>query len=300
VFGPYVGGYLGSKGDYFVGAKVASILSIAAAALVYTLPAEIDTSVTARSQPALRPEGAVESTDGNKQQQQQQPDALAPWSSRAYLVLRLAGVLLLTKVVSSVANSMASSAQPLILKNQLGFTEQDLGLFMSAQFAFGGFSNGVLLGPITAFLGGKLSSVVRNCVAVMALAYAVQAAVYSEPSLSALAMLAPGGELSASQRNAPFVCTTMLLSLFQFSLGTTITAETTAVVPSHMKGTLLGIEHSQFAVARIFGPATGVAILGWGGISALSAACSSVFMLVLAFLLATQGSTCSKVGGKVD
>ena len=128
---------------------------------------------------------------------------------------------------------------------------------MSTQFAFGGFANGVLLGPITAFLGGRLSAVVRNCVLIMAVAYAVQAAIYSEPSMAALAAFAPGGVLTAAQRNAPFVCTTMLLSFFQFSLGTTITAETTAVVPSDMKGTLLGIEHSLFAVARIFGPATG-------------------------------------------
>ena len=125
--------------------------------------------------------------------------------------------------------------------------------FQSTQFAFGGFANGVLLGPITAFLGGRLSAVVRNCVLIMAVAYAAQAIIYSEASMAALAAFAPGGVLTAAQRNAPFVCTTMLLSFFQFSLGTTITAETTAVVPSDMKGTLLGIEHSLFAVARIFG-----------------------------------------------
>jgi hypothetical protein len=44
---------------------------------------------------------------------------------------------------------MASSAQPLILKNSLKFDEADLGAFMSAKFMFGGFANGFLLGPIT-------------------------------------------------------------------------------------------------------------------------------------------------------
>ena len=61
----------------------------------------------------------------------------------------------------------------------------------------------------------------------------------------------------------------MGLALYQFLLMTTITAHTTSVVPDEMKGSLLGMEHSLFAVVRVFGPAMGIAArdvyFGWGG-----------------------------------
>lgn len=57
------------------------------------------------------------------------------------MVIRVAGFLSGVKLITSTANSMASATQNLILKNQLGFAEADLGFFMSAQFAFGAVAN---------------------------------------------------------------------------------------------------------------------------------------------------------------
>lgn len=60
------------------------------------------------------------------------------------------------QVSTGMANNMARSAQPLILKNELSFGEAAMGRVMSAQFAFGGFANGFLLSLITRLLGGKV------------------------------------------------------------------------------------------------------------------------------------------------
>ena len=64
--------------------------------------------------------------------------------ARAWAVASLVWPFLLVKLVTSVANSMARSTQPVILK-QLGADEAMLGSIMSAQFIFGGAANAVLL-----------------------------------------------------------------------------------------------------------------------------------------------------------
>ena len=49
-----------------------------------------------------------------------------------------------------------------------------------------------------------------------------------------------------------------------------------------MQGTLIGIEHSIFAFSYLIGPQVGIYVYEIGGISGLSIACASVFMLVFA------------------
>lgn len=67
------------------------------------------------------------------------------------------------------------------------------------------------------------------------------------------------------------------LGLFQYVLSTTITGESTALVGSSAKGTLLGLEHSMFAAARVAAPQTGISLLRSGGVSLVSGVCSVVF-----------------------
>jgi len=72
----------------------------------------------------------------------------------------------------------------------------------------------------------------------------------------------------------------MCLGLFQYVLSTTITGESTALVGSSAKGTLLGLEHSMFAAARVAAPKTGIALLRSGGVSLVSGVCSAVFAFI--------------------
>jgi len=202
------------------------------------------------------------------------------------MILGLAGFLIATKLVTSTANSMASSTQSLILKNDLGFTEADLGFFMSCQFAFGGFANAFLLAPVTRMLGGQVKAVVRNSLVVMAAAYFVQAGLRSTT-------LGLFDAWEAAARTYVFVGVAMLLSVFQYSLSTSITTESTRVVPEDMSGTLLGMEHGIFSGARILTPSIGIAILNAAGASALYLTCGSIFLAVVVFWQIISGSLVS-------
>lgn len=266
VVGPYLGGWLGAQGDYFVAARYACAGSLVAAALVPFLPGDARGHYAAAPDPK---EGKGEAAPGGDEEERS-------WGARVRLILRLVGVLFFVKIASGVANSMARAAQPLILKNELQFTEADMGKFLSANFAFGGFANGVLLGPLTKLLGGEVRVVVHKCLLIMAAFYALQAAGYS--SASPLMAVAGAG------KQYPFIAASMGVAMFQFSLGTGITAQTTQTVPEHMKGTLMGMEHALFSLARIGGPAAGVYLLKTQGISGLSAVIAAVFFGLFALV----------------
>jgi hypothetical protein len=152
------------------------------------------------------------------------------------------------------------------------------------QFAFGGFANGFLLGPLTTLLGGSPAAVVSKSLLVMCLAYGVQAALY-HPLVASSLGLGLGGA-------APFLAMTMLLSMFQYCLGTSITAQTTTMVDARSKGTLIGMEHSFFSAARVVGPTVGVMLLTRFGLSGLSGAIGCVFLC----LFFTAKSALSTVG----
>ena len=257
VVGPFLGGQLGASGDYYVGARMATYGSLICVLLSFFLPSKMDTSKP------VEPAKANEKND---------TESSTTWTERTRTILSLAWLFLFTKLVTSIANSMARSVQPIVLKN-LGVDEATMGTIMGAQFGFGGVANAVLLAPVTRALGGHLSAVVRNCVVVMAFVYIVQALLYSEYT----SVLPENGW----GRQVPFLFNMMLLSIFQFSLGTTITAETSNIIPRKMQGTLMGMEHSLFAVAYMIGPNVGVHVLNHGSISGLSLACSCIFFVVL-------------------
>mmetsp|Transcript_22629 Transcript_22629/g.63235 ORF Transcript_22629/g.63235 Transcript_22629/m.63235 type:complete len:444 (+) Transcript_22629:152-1483(+) len=269
VVGPYTGGLLGAKGDYFLSAKIAAVVSLFAAALSMLLP------VASSAPPSATSATTASVTEKTPKEGQ-------PWSERAAVVFKLAGFLIMVKLVSSTANSMSSSAQSVILKNDLGFTEADLGFFMSSQFAFGGFANGFLLAPVTKLMGGNSRAVVSNCVLTMALGYYAQAVLRSE-SLGILSAM------PAMFQTYTFMGLAMFLSIFQYSLGTSITAESTKIVPEDMKGTLIGMEHCIFSAARILTPTIGISILNNAGVSVLYATCASIFLSVAGAWVALAG-----------
>lgn len=253
ILGPYLGGLLGGQGDYFLGAKLAMLGSLVAAACCLMLP------VDHMDVPSIELQNVSEKT----------AKVELPWIQRMMMVIRVAGFLSGVKLITSTANSMASATQNLILKNQLGFAEADLGFFMSAQFAFGAVANAVLLAPITKLMGGVLQNVVRHCVLAMAALYALQSLLNSE--------LLPIGLPPTAQKGS-FISLALGLAIFQYSLSTSITAENTQRVHEDMKGTLIGMEHCIFSAARVATPAIGIGVLNAYGMGGLYATCSSIFV----------------------
>jgi len=276
--GPYLGGQLGASGDYYVGAQYATIGSLLCVVLVFFLPKEMDAIETTEQDDTNTNEKDDERTRRAKNRAAKKKEPVVSgknWLSRVQQIFSLVGIFLFIKLSTSIANSMARSSQPLILKS-LGANESIMGTVMSIQFAFGGFANGFLLSPITSLMGGSVLKVVRNCILMMAIIYGFQSLLYSEYGASILPLS------DSVARQYPFIVIAMILSLFQYSLGTSITTNTSNIVSKEMQGTLIGIEHSIFAFSYLIGPQVGIYVYEIGGISGLSIACASVFMLVFA------------------
>eukprot|EP00940_MAST-03C_sp_MAST-3C-sp2_P000732 g732.t1 len=186
-------------------------------------------------------------------------------------ILRLCGILLFVKVASGVLNSLARASLPIILKDDFGFSEKGLGTSMSASYLFGGFANGVLLEPLTRVMGGSLATVIRNCLFVMGVLYAVEVLVYT--SVGSIVVQELGVPLWT-----PFAILGVALSMLQFTLSTASTTVTSTIVPSNLKGTMLGIEHALFSLARIFGPPAGMYLLKTHGLVGVAGSCACGFV----------------------
>lgn len=266
VIGPTVGGILGASGDYYMGAKIAvagSLLSV-----VLTLFMTNETSTT----PAEEEKASTKENSTNTSTSESTTNSkIIPTT---YEVVSVVWLFLLTKVVTSVANAMAAAALPLILKNTYGLDEKGLGFSMSLMSAFNAVVNGLFLAPIVGLAGGDLKVVIGVCLSSMCIASAAQA-VAAMPGFVTLSPVPGAGFYE-------YLSLTFLLSMVQYVLSTTITGESTARVGPNAKGTLLGLEHSLFAAARVVAPQTGVYLLKTGGVSAVSSACAGVFAVVLA------------------
>jgi len=251
IIGPTIGGALGASGDYYYGAKVAVVGSLLSVVLTLFMPIgdfqSGDNNTSVKDKP-----------DPDKKSNKDIPSTLS--------VIQIVWVFLLTKVVTGVANAMSSAVMPLILKNIYKLNEQSLGLSMSVMSAGNAVVNGFLLGPIVA-LFGSLNVVISYCISSMCILSLLQA-MCALPSYTDIAY---GGGLYE------FFGLTFVLGLFQYVLSTTITGESTALVGSSSKGTLLGLEHSMFAAARVAAPQSGIAMLRSGGVSLVSCVCSAVF-----------------------
>jgi MFS family permease len=264
VLGPAIGGFFGASGDYYLGARLAVVGSLLSVGITLLMPA-----VRVQGQMTKKNSGSKDNTITHTFSLS---GAFVSMLS-AVAVLRVVWLLLSTKVITSVANSMSQSAFPLILKDIYHLDEQSLGLSMSAMSAFNGVVNGFLLGPIVAFMGGKLTNVIGVSLALMT-AVSFGIAIASLPQVIALSPL-PGEGI------VEFLGLTFILSVFQFLLSTSLTGQSTATVRDHEKGTLLGWEHSLFAAARIAAPHIGISLLKSGGVYSVSLACAGVFFVVL-------------------
>lgn len=202
-------------------------------------------------------------------------------------VVNIVWLLLSVKIISSVGNSMLSETFPLVLKNVFHLSEQSLGLAIASNSAFNGIVNGLFLAPLVAYSGGNLIRVITLCLALMTI-LASTLSVVSLPSFSpflqilSLSSTESAPVISSSSSNGLFLYLglTFTLSIFQYALSTTITGESTSLVKKTQKGTLLGVEHSFFALARIVAPQVGVMLLKSGGVSAVSAVSGSVYLAV--------------------
>jgi hypothetical protein len=85
----------------------------------------------------------------------------------------------------------------------------------------------------------------------------------------------------------------VLHALSAHSLATGLTTQTTGAVEKDEQGTLLGLEHSLFSLARIAGPSIGTALLAskpsnLDGFRLLAGCCAGIDLLLMMFLVLIQ------------
>jgi len=237
--GPAIGGYLGANVDHYFGAKLAVLGSLLSAVLSYVfIPGHLPSARSPDEHVSKSTEAAMDGMG---------------FVSRTRSVVMSTAELLLTRMASGVANSMLSTALPLILKNEFSYREDQMGLAQSAMTFATAVCNAFFLGPLASALG-SLIAVIRVCLIGTVAGLAVQSLLIRSHALTA--------EL--------FILLRLFLSLFQFILAGNLTGESTSRVPPALKGTLLGTEHALFSAVRVFTPSLAVRMLNSHGILGLT------------------------------
>lgn len=183
--------------------------------------------------------------------------------------------LLATKTMTGVTNSAIGVAVPLILSKQY-FDEKALGFTMSA--------NAFAVATVAAFGVGPLAKAFGNSRNLARSALAAKVPLIALIGIS----LKVAGPASLAAASALHACVSHVMA-------TALTTSTTGSVANDEQGSLLGVEHALFAIARIFGPTIGTTILEAGGGESggfllLALVAASIDFCTLLFAAATFGN----------
>lgn len=263
--GPTIGGYLADQGDFYIGAKLAVVGSLISVGLSL----------------AFLPNQAKSNTN--------RPSALKKGSFLDQLKHQISiGMranlwpLLMVKVLGGFVASMHGTAMPLVLTQHLKLEPSQLGLSISGSMiavaVFGAFGMAPLtnlLGPPGMTYAGLLGRAFIGCV----MATVVSLSGFSVDTVLIL-----------------IVGVRILHSLSAHILATGLTTQTTGAVAPDEQGSLLGLEHSLFSMARIGGPKIGTLLLaaGSGGLWPVEIACGISDILLMLALVFTAAQIASK------
>lgn len=268
--GPAMGGWLADHGDLYFSAKLAVVGSLVSVVLSWMyLP---DTTATKESK----------TKDENKK-----PSTLTESLQSTLTIGMRPNVwpLLAVKFMGGVVASIFSTALPLVLTQQLNFEASQLGLGMSASmFAVAVFA-AIFMAPLAKWIGpdgmASLGLVGRALMApLMAVLVIMSAVSYNLSGSKGLVVM-------------QVASVSVLHALSAHSLATGLTTQTTGAVDKDEQGTLLGLEHSLFSLARIAGPSIGTALLAskpsnLDGFRLLAGCCAGIDLLLMMFLVLIQ------------
>lgn len=96
------------------------------------------------------------------------------------------------------------------------------------------------------------------------------------------------------------VVSSVLHSVASHSLATGLTTQTTGAVQRDEQGTLLGLEHSLFSMARIVGPQLGTNLLAKGNFWNVASACGVVDLALVGGLAARASMLPTTTRGGMD
>lgn len=267
--GPALGGYLaGENGDLYCGARLAVIGSLLSALLSFFLLTDGP--------------GHSSSTKGESQNNSHS-DAKPSFGEEFrrlpdIVARRHLWPLLVIKLMGGTAASMHSTALPLSLTQKLHFRPSQLGIVMSTSMLAVAAFGALAMAPLTSALGtARLAQFGLALRAAMAFI---------------IAAIVGTSDPSAAGMQIYVVTSTVIHALASHALATSITTQTTGSVYKSERGTLLGLEHALFSLARMGGPAMGTALLalGDGEFWIVAAICATVDYALVASLASFRKS----------
>ncbi|CAB9508079.1 22 member 18 [Seminavis robusta] len=273
--GPALGGHLASMGDLYFSAKIAVVGSLISVVLsILFLPNSTNVK-------------GDDDTEKKTKENEPKKSFLAAVQHSLEIAMRPAVWPLLTvKLVGGIVASMHGTALPITLTEKLQFEPSQLGISMSTSMfviaAFGAFC----MAPLARSVG-------PDGMASMGL---VGRALMGPVFAAIVAFVSGNGQIVVMQ----VALASVLHALSSHCLATGLTTQTTGAVNKEEQGTLLGLEHCLFSLARIAGPTLGTTLLSWsktGSLWYVEGACASADLLLNIFLFATTSST--RLGGKL-
>ena len=278
IIGPYLGGKIASywtdkaSGYYFVG-KIAAAISIFQVILTLLLP-------------------NMEKIENNTNVNYQQTEIVKKKDTifdKIYSLFKLVGVLLFTKIISGTANSIIATTFPLILKDHFKLNEEESGIIYSTISFTNAVSNLFLLSPLINYFDNNYNIAIKSSLQIIGICSLLQGLCFivsESPPSSTTESIILFGYLGLS------ICYTV----FQYLLATSITTDSTRRVKPSSTGLLLSIEHSLFALARVFAPQLAIFILKFYGPSSPSLIVGLIYsIIVVIFSYFSNNGTISNI-----
>ena len=266
--GPVLGGYLADQGNFYIGAKVAVVGSLISVVLsMVFLPDE--SKKKEKGSPLTKNSENEEKMFKTKRSFLEEIRHSGEMAARSSL-----WPLLMVKVMGGVVASIHSTAMPLIMTQQLGLEPSQLGMSISGSMMAVAAFGAVGMAPLTKALG--------------------------PPRMTYLGLLGRAGlglttaaivSVAVGHGDAvlmQIISVAILHSLAAHTLATGLTTQTTGAVDTDERGSLLGLEHSLFSLARIAGPKVATSLLSFGsGMWPVEIVCGVSDVLLVVILLAT-------------
>ena len=269
--GPILGGYLADRGDFYMGAKLAVVGSLISVFLSL----------------AFLPDATKKNPEYTEYSDKNGKPVLVKRRS-FWDELRRSGEialrtnlwpLLMVKILGGVVSSMHSTAMPLVLTQQLKLEPSQLGMSMSGSMMAVAAFGAIGMAPLTKALGPPR----------MTYAGLLGRATLGLAIAGIVSMAIGHGDAFLMQ----IISVAIMHSLASHTLATGLTTQTTGAVSSDERGSLLGLEHSLFSLARIAGPkiTTALLSLGNGMLWPVESACAVFDVLLVVALLSTASQT---------
>ncbi|KAL3817802.1 hypothetical protein ACHAXA_002669 [Cyclostephanos tholiformis] len=222
------------------------------------------------------------------------PIAMSAFRSLHYLRHPIVGPLLFVKFLNGISSSAYTTILPLILISGLRVTTSQLGAFMSASsLAVAAFS-AVGMIPAMRCVGNESDRLARagigcRLVSLILFGMTCSLVIMADRAESKSDVV----DIAMAPSNFGLYVTTLAsvaVSLSSHVHATALTTLVTGTVSPDERGTILGLEHGLFSLARIVGPPLGTTLLSWStstgaeGLWTVIAACVIMDVVLMACL----------------